>query len=36
MCKNDAYCDFCDARCPYYVYEFTENWENFADELLEW
>ena len=27
MCKNDAYCDFCDARCPYYVYEFTENCE---------
>lgn len=36
MCKNDACCDFCDARCPYYVYEFTENGENFADELLEW
>ena len=36
MCKNDAYCDFCDARCPYYVYEFTENGENFAEELLEW
>ena len=36
MCKNDACCDFCDTRCPYYVYEFTENGENFADELLEW
>lgn len=36
MCKNDACCDFCDARCPYYVYEFTENGKNFADELLEW
>ena len=36
MCKNDAYCDFCDARCPDYVYEFTENGENFAEELLEW
>lgn len=36
MCKNDACCDFCDARCPYYVYEFTKNGENFADELLEW
>lgn len=36
MCKNDACCDFCDTRCPYYIYEFTENGENFADELLEW
>lgn len=36
MCKNEATCDFCDARCAAYIYEFTKDDENFEEEFLKW
>lgn len=40
MCKNDAYCDFCDARCADYIFEFTKtekfDKELFIKEFLSW
>lgn len=33
MCKNEACCDFCDARCSAYVFEFTKT-EEFDEELF--
>lgn len=39
-CKNKATCDFCDARCASYIFDFSEDLmdsdEKFEKEFLEW
>lgn len=37
-CENNATCDFCDARCDAYIFDFTEDWtkDEFEKDFLSW
>lgn len=47
MCNANAACDFCETRCPEYIFKFSTkydkeynefelDWDKFEDEFLEW